>query len=94
MRYKPCGAQGCCFCDDKEKHEQMEQRIKELEAILPSSQALEVFAKAKENHKGDLPWDARLVPNQWLINERARSQMFADMVDTLRHELGWLGEDG
>lgn len=63
--------------------DEKDQRIEELEAILPSAQALEVFAKAKEQHGGDLPFDGKLIPNQWLLNERATSGKLGAMVDDL-----------
>lgn len=36
-RYKPCGAEACCFCDDKQQHEQLQQQnaeSQEREKIL------------------------------------------------------------
>ena len=31
-RYKPCGAEACCFCDDSERHVKFQERIHTLQA--------------------------------------------------------------
>ena len=51
---------------------------------LPTPDAIEVFRKSYENHTDSLPFDGRLVPNQWLLNERALSSTFAEEVERLR----------
>ena len=52
---------------------------------MPSKQALEVFQKSYENHTG--PFDSRLIPNQWLMNERALSAELGDRIEELEREL-------
>lgn len=34
LRHRPCGADGCCYTDDKQYIEQLEARNKELEKAL------------------------------------------------------------
>jgi len=59
------------------------RRIAELESMLPTKEALEVFAKSEDQHKGDLPFDGRFIPNQWLLNERGLSVELAERIAEL-----------
>lgn len=65
---------------------------------LPSKDALEVLAKSYENHGGSMPFDGRLIPNQWLLDERGRlekvafdleekNRQLSAQVDSLQKEL-------
>ena len=45
-RYKPCGATECCFCDDREKHKALQDRVAELE-------------KERDEHRDARDWGNR-----------------------------------
>ena len=50
-----------------------EARVAELEKILPNKSQMEIFRASAEGHKeGAFDW--KLVPNQWLKNERALAE--------------------
>lgn len=61
---------------------------------LPTKEALEVFAKAKENHTGDMPFDGRLIPNQWLLNERGLNEQLGNRIEELETAIRTVVEDG
>ena len=63
------------------------ERVEELEAKLPTNEQLAVYDAAKRNHTGTEPFDERLVPNQWLLNERALSQEFSERIEELQAQV-------
>ena len=48
--------------------------------LPPTPTACKVIELAARNHQDDLPFDLRAVPNQWLINERARSASLGERI--------------
>jgi hypothetical protein len=53
----------------------------------PGPDALEVYLKSYENHSGELPFDGRLIPNQWLLNERGLTEQLGEHIAELEATL-------
>ena len=61
--------------------------------LPPTPTACKVIDLAARNHQDDLPFDLRAVPNQWLINERARSASLGERILELEQRVRRLEQE-
>lgn len=68
-------------------------KTKDLPSFLkmPTPEAVEVFQAAFDNHTDSVPFDGRLVPNQWVLNERSITATvaadFDAQIESLQREI-------